>query len=207
MLRPQPSIARADLPLGGGCRCKSNDRLVDCAAASSVSGLLRNMVRFYIPSSFGLDLHGAWRRSACHGKPQMFACCRTPWDTWCLGRRRALEKTKSSFIAKTDFLLAVYRGFAGNLPADLRHNFVREVCKWAAKSIPGLTNPLNLQLSDRSSYATKTASEGPMWRFAAVKRSFVLPPLVQANCVLQHMDLFKTWHADQQPIIVSGLEG
>ena len=43
--------------------------------------------------------------------------------------------------------------------------------------------------------------------FPAVKRSFVLPPLVQAGCVLQNMDLFKTWLADQQPIIVSGPRG
>ena len=43
--------------------------------------------------------------------------------------------------------------------------------------------------------------------FEAVKRSFVLPPLVQTGCVLQNMDLFKTWLADEQPIIVSDLEG
>ena len=43
--------------------------------------------------------------------------------------------------------------------------------------------------------------------FEAVKRSFVLPPLVQACCVLQNVDPFKTWLADEQPIIVSGPEG
>ena len=43
--------------------------------------------------------------------------------------------------------------------------------------------------------------------FEAVKRSFVLPPLVQTGCVLQNVDLFKTWLADEQPIIVSGPEG
>ena len=43
--------------------------------------------------------------------------------------------------------------------------------------------------------------------FDAVKRSSALPPLVQAGCVLQNMDLFKTWLADEQPIIVSGPEG
>ena len=79
------------------------------------------------------------------------------------GQKKGIGENEKFVIANTDFLLlAVCRSFAGNLPADLRHNFVREVCKWAATSIPGLTNPLNLQLSDRSSYAT---SEGPIWRF------------------------------------------
>ena len=48
------------------------------------------------------------------------------------GQKKGIGENEKFFIAKTDFILAVCRGFAGNLPADLRHNFVREVCKWAA---------------------------------------------------------------------------
>ena len=53
-----------------------------------------------------------------------------------------------------------------------------------------------------SSYATRSNVT-----FEAVKRSFVLPSLVQTSCVLQNVDLFFTWLADEQPIIVSGPEG
>ena len=61
-------------------------------------------------------------------------------------QKKDIGKDEEFFIAKTDFLLAVCRGFADNLPADLRHTFVREVCKWASKSLPDSNNPLVLQL-------------------------------------------------------------
>ena len=61
------------------------------------------------------------------------------------GQKKNIGEDEEFVIAKTHFLLAVCRCFAGNLPADLRHTFVREVCKWAGES-----------------YATRTASEGPM---------------------------------------------
>ena len=81
------------------------------------------------------------------------------------GQKKDIGEDEEFVIAKTDFFLVVCRGFAGNLPPDLRHNLVREVCKWAGESLTCSKNPLNLQLSDGSSCATRTASEGPMWRF------------------------------------------
>ena len=52
------------------------------------------------------------------------------------GQKKGIEKDEEFVIAKTDFLLAVCRGFAGNLPADLRHIYVRDVCKKAGESLP-----------------------------------------------------------------------
>ena len=95
-------------------------------------------------------------------------------------------------IAKTDFLLAVCLGFAGNLPADLRHTFVREVCKWAGESFSGSNNPLNLQLSDGKLARYDEGIGRTNVTFVVVKRSFVLHLLVQTGCVLQNMDFFKT---------------
>ena len=40
------------------------------------------------------------------------------------GQKKDMGKDEEFVIAKTDFLLAVCKGFAGNLPADLRHTFV-----------------------------------------------------------------------------------
>ena len=122
-------------------------------------------------------------------------------------QKKDIGEDKKFVIAKTYFLLAVCRGFAGNLPADLRHTFVRKVCKWAGESLPDSNNPLNLQLSDGQLVRYEEGIGGTNVTFQAVRRSVVLPPLVQAGCVLQNMDLFKTWLADEQPIIVSGLEG
>ena len=64
------------------------------------------------------------------------------------GQKKDIGEDEEFLIAKTDLLLAVCRGFAGNLPADLRHTLVREVCKWAGESLPDSNNPLNFQLSD-----------------------------------------------------------
>ena len=97
------------------------------------------------------------------------------------------------------------RGFAGNLPADLKHTFVREVCKWAGESLPDSNNPLNLQFSDGQLVRYEDGIGGTNVTFEAVKRSF--NQTVKTDCVLQNMDLFKTWLADEQPIIVSGPEG
>ena len=77
----------------------------------------------------------------------------------------------------------------------------------AGESLPDSNNPLNLQLSDGQLVRYEDGIGGTNVTFEAVKRSFVLPPLVQTGCVLQKMDLFKTWLADEQPIIVSGPEG
>ena len=123
------------------------------------------------------------------------------------GQKKDIGEDEEFVIAKTDFLLAVCRGFAGNLPADLRHTFVREVCKWAGESLPDSNNPLNLQLSDGQLVRYEEGIGGTNVTFEAVKRSFVLPSLVQTSCVLQNMDLFKTWLADEHPIIMSGPEG
>ena len=123
------------------------------------------------------------------------------------GQKKDIGEDEEFVIAKTDFLLAVCRGFAGNLPTDLRHTLVREVCKWAGESLPGSNNPLNLQLSDGQLVGYEDGIGGTNVTFEAVKRSFVFPHLVQTSCVLQNMDLFKTWLADEQPIIVSGPEG
>ena len=87
------------------------------------------------------------------------------------------------------------QGFCWHSPADLRHTFVRDVCKWAGESIPDSNNPLNLQLSDGQLVRYEDNIGGTNKTFEAVKRSFVLPPLVHAGCVLQNMDLFKTWLA------------
>ena len=123
------------------------------------------------------------------------------------GQKKDIGEDEEFVIARTDFFLAVCRGFAGNLAADLRHTCFREVCKWAGESLPDSNNPLNLQLSDGQLVRYEDGIGGTNVTFEAVKRSFVLPPLVQAGCVLQNMDLFKTWLADEQPIIVSGPEG
>ena len=48
------------------------------------------------------------------------------------GQKKGIGENENFVVAKTDFILAVCGGFAGNLPADSRHNFVGEVCKWAA---------------------------------------------------------------------------
>ena len=124
-----------------------------------------------------------------------------------LEQKKDIGEDEEFVIAKTDFLLAVCRGFAGNLPADLRHTFVHEVCKWAGECPPDSNNPGNLQLSDGQLVRYEDGIGGTNVTFEAVKRSFVLPPLVQTGCVLQNMGLFKTWLADEQPIIVNGPEG
>ena len=46
------------------------------------------------------------------------------------GQNKDSGEDEEFVIAKTDFLLAVCRGLAGNLPADLRYTFDRKVCKW-----------------------------------------------------------------------------
>ena len=120
------------------------------------------------------------------------------------GQKKDIGEVEEFVIVKTDFLLAVCRGFAGNLPADLRHTFVREVCKWAGESLPDSNNPLNLQLSNGQLVRYEDGIGGTNVTFGAVKRFFVLPPLVQTGCVPQNLDLFKTWPAVQQPIIMSG---
>ena len=74
------------------------------------------------------------------------------------------------------------------------------------RSLPDSNNPLNLQLSNKQLVRYEDGIGGTNVTFEAMKRSFVLPPLVQTGCVLQNMDLFKTWLADEQPIIVSGPE-
>ena len=87
------------------------------------------------------------------------------------GQKQDSGEDEEFVLAQTDFLLAVCR------PADLRHTFVREVCKWAGESFPDSNNPLNLQLSD----GQLVRFEGIGWTnvtFEAVKRSFVLPSLV-----------------------------
>ena len=75
------------------------------------------------------------------------------------------------------------------------------------RSLPDSNNLLNLQLSDGQLVRYEDGIGGTNVTFEAVKRSFVLPPLVQTACVPQKMDLFKTWLADKQPVIVSDLEG
>ena len=60
------------------------------------------------------------------------------------GQKKDSGEDEEFVMAKTDFLLAVCRGLAGNLPAGLMHTFVREVCKWAGESLPDSNNPLNL---------------------------------------------------------------
>ena len=160
------------------------------------------MVRFYIPSSFGLDLRGAWRRSTCHKNHNSWHGPERPGT-----QKKDIGKDEEFVIAKTDFLLAVCRGFLDNFPADLMHTFVREVCKWAGESLPDSNNPLNLQLSDAQLVRYEDGIGGTYVTFEAVKQSFVLPPLVQTGCVLQNMDFFKTLLVDEQPIIVSGPEG
>ena len=115
------------------------------------------------------------------------------------GQKKDIGEDEEFVISKTDFLLAVCRGFAGHLPADLRHTFVREVCKWAGESFPDLNNPLNLQLSNGQLVRYEDGIGGTNVTFEAVKRSFVFPPLVHAGCVLQNMDLFKTWLAGNSP--------
>ena len=66
-------------------------------------------------------------------------------------------------------------------------------------------NRLNLQLSDGLLVRYKDGIGGTNVTFEASKRSFGLPPLMQI--VPQNMDLFKTWFAVEQPIIVSDPEG
>ena len=105
------------------------------------------MVRFCNPSSFGLDLQGAWRRSTYHGNHNSWHGAERP-GSMVPGQKKDIGVDEDFVIAKTNFLLAVCRGFACNLPADLRHTFVREVCKWAGESLPDSNNPLDLQLSD-----------------------------------------------------------
>ena len=80
------------------------------------------------------------------------------------GQKKDTGKDEEFVIAKTDFLLAVCRGFAVILPADLRHTFVREVCKWAGESLPDSNNPLVLQLIHAWTARTLRGRKGPMWR-------------------------------------------
>uniref|UniRef100_A0A7S0ZTA1 Uncharacterized protein n=1 Tax=Noctiluca scintillans TaxID=2966 RepID=A0A7S0ZTA1_NOCSC len=97
------------------------------------------------------------------------------------GQKKDIGKDEEFVIAKTDFLLAVFRGFLDNFPADLMHIFVREVCKWAGESLPDSNNPLNLQLSDAQLVRCEDGIGGAYVTFQAVKQSFVLPPLVQTG--------------------------
>ena len=63
--------------------------------------------------------------------------------------------------------------------------------KWAGETLPDSNNLLNLQLSDEQLARDEEGIGGTNVTFEAVKRSFVLPPLVQTGCVLQNVDLFK----------------
>ena len=123
------------------------------------------------------------------------------------GQKKDIGDDEEFVITKTDLLLAVCKGFIGNLPADLRHTSVREICKWAGEPLPDSNNPLNLQLSDGQLLRYEDGIGGTNVTFEAVKRSSVLPPLVHRGCVFQSMDLFKTWLANEQPVIVRGPEG
>ena len=78
------------------------------------------------------------------------------------GQKKDIGKDEEFVDAKTDFLLAVCRGFADNLPADKRHTFERKVYKWAGESLPDSNNPRNHSSVMDNSYDTRTASEGPM---------------------------------------------
>ena len=68
-----------------------------------------------------LSVRAPWRRSTCHGNHNSWHV-RKSWDTWCLGRRRALEKTRSSFFQRlisfllcAEALLAISRLTRGTL--------------------------------------------------------------------------------------------
>ena len=67
-------------------------------------------------------------------KAQLLAIPERP-ETMAPGQKRSIGKDEKSVITKTDFHLALCRGFAGNLPVNLRHTFLREVCKWAGESL------------------------------------------------------------------------
>ena len=123
---------KRNLPLRGGCRCKANDRLVDCAAAPLV-----------LTTWFDSITHQAlnWTYKGPGGgqlitETTTLGMVRNVLGPWCRGRRRDIGEDEEFVIAKLNFLLAVGRGFAWNLPADLRHTFVREVCKWAGEFPP-----------------------------------------------------------------------
>ena len=146
-----------------------------------------------------------WRCPCCQGS--CFGMVRNVLAHMVPGQKKDIGDDEEFVITKTDSLLVVCKGFVGNLPADLRHTFVREICKWAGEPIPDSNNPLNLQLSDGQLLRYEDGIGGTNVTFEAVKRSFVLPPLVHRGCVFQSMDLFKTWFADEQPIIVRGPEG
>ena len=122
------------------------------------------------------------------------------------GQKKGIEEDEKFVIAETDFLLAVCRGSAGNLPADLRHTLVREICKWAGKSIPDSNNPLNFQLSNGQLVRYEGGIGGTNVTLETVKRSFVLPPPVQAGSRIwtssKHGLLI-----DEQLIIVGDPEG
>ena len=94
-------------------------------------------------------------------------------------QKRGIGENEEFVIAKSDFLLAVCRSFADNLPADKRRTCVRQICKWAGESLPDSNNPLNLQLSNKQLVRYEDGIGGTNVTFETVKRSFVLPPLVQ----------------------------
>ena len=87
---------------------------------------------------------------------------------------------------------SVCSGFVGNLPADLRHTFVREVCKWAGESFSCSNNPLNLQLSDGQLARFDEGIGRTNVTFEAVSDLSFFPFWCRQCCVLQNVDFLKT---------------
>jgi len=110
-------------------------------------------------------------------------------------------------IAKGQFLLAVCRGLGGNLAEDLRVDLAREVFKWSGDTLPDPSKPLNCQFYDGALCCYNPSSFETDVSLEAVERADFLPPLIPTLSVLRDMDLFRTWLADEQPIIVCGPAG
>jgi len=110
-------------------------------------------------------------------------------------------------ISKHDFILAVCRGLGGNLNEELRTDLAREVFKWAGEGFPDPTRPLNCHVYDGRFASYEPSGYESDITYEAVLRSATLPPLIPTISALQDMDLFSTWLADEQPIIVCGPEG
>ena len=108
-------------------------------------------------------------------------------------------------LTKQNFLLAICRGFGGNVSEDDRNILTREAFRWANENIPDPSQPLHCQVVESLIVGYQASMDEIT--LEAVQRASVLPPLVPTATVLRNMDLFATWLAQEQPFIVSGPEG
>jgi dynein heavy chain 2 len=122
-------------------------------------------------------------------------------------KKQEQDDEQPDLLTKQAFMLAVIRGLGGNLPEEVRKDFATNVFSWSGEALPDPSRPLDCQFRHGHLTRYDVGAFETEISFETVTRSNILPPLVPTASVLQNMDLFRTWLADEQPFIVCGPQG